>query len=386
MRRLRRFAPLGRGARRARRARQTGARMRGALTAALERDAWDGDWYRRGYFDDGTPLARRKRGVPHRFHRAVLGGDLRRGEPGRAARAMAAVDTHLVRREEGLVALFTPPFDRHAARSRLHQRLSAGHPRKRRPVHPCGRSGRCWLRGARRWRQGRRALLDAQPDQPRAHSRPTFIATRSNPMSWAATSIRRAPCRARRLDLVHGFSRLDAARGCREPPRPQIPRSVLVHRSLHTKGLGPVRGDGEVSNRAIFDLRRESRGELVVASSSRRLTDTGNLRTSARRGPPGRRGSASRQRAAGLTVARSGPHKTVGVERRFLARLPDAFDCQAISSSPLANICCRSTLLRPTTEPLCRRHIPVAANGSPRRRTAQAILASLLAKATTATL
>ena len=27
-----------------------------ALKAALERDGWDGGWYRRAYFDDGTPL------------------------------------------------------------------------------------------------------------------------------------------------------------------------------------------------------------------------------------------------------------------------------------------------------------------------------------------
>src|SRR4029453_1188346 len=27
-----------------------------ALKTSLEREAWDGDWYRRAYFDDGTPL------------------------------------------------------------------------------------------------------------------------------------------------------------------------------------------------------------------------------------------------------------------------------------------------------------------------------------------
>ncbi len=29
---------------------------RDALKAAIEREAWDGEWYRRGYFDDGAPL------------------------------------------------------------------------------------------------------------------------------------------------------------------------------------------------------------------------------------------------------------------------------------------------------------------------------------------
>ena len=55
------------------------AHMR-ALATALESEAWDGDWYRRGWFDDGTPLgSASERGVPHRLHRAILGRDLRRG-------------------------------------------------------------------------------------------------------------------------------------------------------------------------------------------------------------------------------------------------------------------------------------------------------------------
>ncbi len=50
-----------------------------ALKAALEREAWDGEWYRRAYFDDGTPARlRHEHGVPHRFDRAILGSHLRR--------------------------------------------------------------------------------------------------------------------------------------------------------------------------------------------------------------------------------------------------------------------------------------------------------------------
>ena len=84
-----------------------------ALKAALERDGWDGEWYRRAFFDDGTPL-----GTSHdRECRidsigqswGVLSGA---AEPARGARAMAAVDQHLVRRPENLVLLLTPPFDK----------------------------------------------------------------------------------------------------------------------------------------------------------------------------------------------------------------------------------------------------------------------------------
>src|SRR5262249_898614 len=84
-----------------------------ALKAALEREAWDGDWYRRAYFDDGTPLGSainaecRIDSIAQSW--GVLSGA---AEPARGARAMAEVEKSLVRRGDGLVLLFPPPFDR----------------------------------------------------------------------------------------------------------------------------------------------------------------------------------------------------------------------------------------------------------------------------------
>jgi cyclic beta-1,2-glucan synthetase len=84
-----------------------------ALQQAIEREAWDGDWYRRGYFDDGTPLGSvssdecRIDSVAQSW--AVISGA---APPARLARAMSAVHAQLVSRSEGLVELFTPPFDR----------------------------------------------------------------------------------------------------------------------------------------------------------------------------------------------------------------------------------------------------------------------------------
>ena len=50
--------------------------------------------------------------MPNRFDRAVVERNLRRGESGSRGRAaMASVDEYLVKREDGLVLLFTPPFD-----------------------------------------------------------------------------------------------------------------------------------------------------------------------------------------------------------------------------------------------------------------------------------
>ena len=80
---------------------------------ALEAQAWDGEWYRRGYFDDGSPLGSatepecRIDSIAQSW--ALLSGA---GDPARARRAMFSAESYLVRRGEGLILLFTPPFDR----------------------------------------------------------------------------------------------------------------------------------------------------------------------------------------------------------------------------------------------------------------------------------
>jgi hypothetical protein len=86
--------------------------------------------------------------------------------------------------------------------------------------------------------------------------------------------------------------------------------------------------------------------------------------------------------------AHSGPHKLPGVERRFLNQAFGApFDCQAISISPLANLIDRSARFGSSpTNDYAAKGSPPTTNLSPRRSTAQAILASLLANATMATL
>jgi len=84
----------------------------GALQAALEREAWDGEWYRRAWFDDGSPLGSatdqecRVDSISQSW--AAISGA---ADPGRAARAMAAVERELIRPLDGVALLFTPPFD-----------------------------------------------------------------------------------------------------------------------------------------------------------------------------------------------------------------------------------------------------------------------------------
>jgi cyclic beta-1,2-glucan synthetase len=106
------FGPLARARREDARA-STWLSHVAALRGALERDGWDGGWYRRGYFDDGTPLGSAASGECRIDSIAqswsVISGA---GDRARAEQAMDAMDRHLVRREERLALLLAPPFNR----------------------------------------------------------------------------------------------------------------------------------------------------------------------------------------------------------------------------------------------------------------------------------
>ncbi len=83
------------------------------LKAALEREGWDGEWYRRAYFDDGTPLGSAQNEECRIDSIAQSWGIISgAAEPGRGARAIAAVDRQLIRPADGLILLLTPPFDK----------------------------------------------------------------------------------------------------------------------------------------------------------------------------------------------------------------------------------------------------------------------------------
>ena len=85
---------------------------RASLMQRIEQSSWDGAWYLRGTFDDGTPLGSSANeeakidSLPQSW--AWLSGA---AEPERAEKALESAWHHLVCEEEGLVLLFTPPFD-----------------------------------------------------------------------------------------------------------------------------------------------------------------------------------------------------------------------------------------------------------------------------------
>jgi cyclic beta-1,2-glucan synthetase len=85
--------------------------VRERLRVALEAAGWDGEWYRRAYYDDGTPLGS-KQGDECRIDGlaqawAVISG----AAPAERARtAMAAAERELVDEEAGLIRLLTPAF------------------------------------------------------------------------------------------------------------------------------------------------------------------------------------------------------------------------------------------------------------------------------------
>ena len=83
------------------------------LRDAIEQNSWDGAWYRRAWFDDGSPLGTssntecRIDSIAQSW--SVLSGA---GNAQRARMAMDAVDRQLVHRDAALIQLLDPPFDR----------------------------------------------------------------------------------------------------------------------------------------------------------------------------------------------------------------------------------------------------------------------------------
>ena len=83
------------------------------LAQTIDAQAWDGAWYRRGYFDDGTAFGSKEcaedriDSLPQTW--AAISGA---GNPDRVEVALRSLEENLVREADDLILLFTPPFDK----------------------------------------------------------------------------------------------------------------------------------------------------------------------------------------------------------------------------------------------------------------------------------
>jgi cyclic beta-1,2-glucan synthetase len=86
-----------------------------SLRQSIEKEAWDGEWYRRGYYDDGAPLGASASdeckidSIAQSW--AIIAGTENHA---RAGRAMESVERELIQPKQGLALLFKPPFDKSA--------------------------------------------------------------------------------------------------------------------------------------------------------------------------------------------------------------------------------------------------------------------------------
>jgi cyclic beta-1,2-glucan synthetase len=83
------------------------------MRRSIEQHGWDGGWYRRAYFDDGSPLGSvenpecRIDSIPQSW--SVLSGA---GDTKRVRLAMEAADQYLIHRDRALIQVLDPPFDK----------------------------------------------------------------------------------------------------------------------------------------------------------------------------------------------------------------------------------------------------------------------------------
>ncbi|NGP76550.1 glycosyltransferase 36 [Balneolaceae bacterium YR4-1] len=82
------------------------------LKKHLNSEGWDGEWYRRAFYDDGTPLGSSENdeciidAIAQSW--AVISGA---ATPEKAAKALESAEKHLISESDGLIRLLVPPFE-----------------------------------------------------------------------------------------------------------------------------------------------------------------------------------------------------------------------------------------------------------------------------------
>ncbi|SET37424.1 Cellobiose phosphorylase [Natronincola peptidivorans] len=83
------------------------------IAESIEKNAWDGEWYIRAFYDDGSPLGS-SQNTECKIDSLAQSWSIisKGGKEDRSKKAMKAVEQYLVKKDEGLILLFTPPFDK----------------------------------------------------------------------------------------------------------------------------------------------------------------------------------------------------------------------------------------------------------------------------------
>ncbi len=231
------------------------------LRLALERHGWDGDWYRRAFFDDGTPLGSASNTECRIDSIAQSWSVLSKAAPmGHARRAMAAVEQYLIHRGDGLVLLFTPPFDQ----SDLDPGYVKGYlPGIRENGGQYTHGGIWTILAFAALGEGDKAgelfsILNPINDaSTRAGVHRYKVEPYVMPADVYAEAAARGPWR---LDLVHRLCRLDVPSRRRVDPRLPAARHDAHPRTLYSTCVAPLRARLPLSLRSVRDPRREPQG------------------------------------------------------------------------------------------------------------------------------
>jgi cyclic beta-1,2-glucan synthetase len=245
-----------------------------ALRLATEQNAWDGAWYRRAYFDDGTPLGSSQNDECQIDSIAQTWGVISgAADPERAKQAMAAVESRLIKGDDGLILLFDPPFDA----GKLNPGYIKGYLPGIRENGGQYTHAAIWVVVAMaRLGRGREAFDLFRLLNPIHHGETPEGVRRYKvePYVVAADVYGRPPHIGRGgWTWYTGSALLDVPRGGRGDPRLPAGGGSAPRRSLHPRRLAGLRGDLSPRGRNLPDLRGEP----------------GSRRARSPRGHPGRR-------------------------------------------------------------------------------------------------
>ena len=305
---LRNFAPIAESRGDSERAKLCVDRAE-ALRAAVEAHAWDGHWYRRAYFDDGTPLGSSTNDECQIDSLGQTWGAISGvADPERLRMAMESVDDRLVKDKDGLILLFTPPFDK----GKLQPGYIKGYVPGVRENGGQYTHAATWVAMAAAIQgRGKRAveLFDLLNPVRHATDPESVGLYKVEPYVVAADVYGLPPPhRPRGLDLVHRLGLMALPGGGRGDPRLPAPRRPPDYRPENPRRLAGLRAVVPPSLDGLPDRGREPPRRRAW----RRLRDPRRSGGEPHGDPAGRRRAAPRDPDHHGTMIEGNPHPAFG--------------------------------------------------------------------------